>query len=63
MSKKTLQVTYVKSSVGYALDQRRTVVALGLKYLGDVVEVPDNSAMRGMLHKVSHLIVFQEKEE
>ena len=62
MSKKKakLRVEYVKSVIGYPGRQKGTIRALGLKRLGDVVEVEDNSVMRGMLRKVSHLVQVQE---
>jgi len=60
MSKKKLNVEYVKSMIGSSRRQRGTLRALGLKRLGDVVEVEDNDVMRGMLRKVEHLVVVQE---
>lgn len=62
MDEKTLCITYVKSCIGYPEAQKKTVYALGLKRLGDQVEVPDNEAVRGMLIKVSHLVEIAEKE-
>ena len=60
MSKKKLSVKYAKSIIGSSRRQRGTLRALGLKHLGDVVEVEDNDVMRGMLRKVEHLLVVQE---
>ena len=62
MSKKKakLRVEYVKSVIGYSQRQKGTLRALGLKRLGDIVEVEDNDVMRGMLRKVSHLVQVQE---
>jgi large subunit ribosomal protein L30 len=62
MSKKTkrLRVQYVKSVIGYSQRQKGTIRALGLKKLGDTVEVDDNDVMRGMLNRVSHLVQVQE---
>ena len=61
MTDKKLQVKYVKSSIGYPQRQKRTLHALGLKRLGDEVEVTGTDAMRGMLRKVSHLVEVKEK--
>jgi large subunit ribosomal protein L30 len=61
MSKKTLSVRYVKSCIGYSRRQKDTIRALGLKRLGDVVEVPDNDVMRGMVRRVSHLVQVETK--
>jgi large subunit ribosomal protein L30 len=56
MTENTLQVTYVKSCIGYSERQKRTLYALGLKRLGDQVEVPATDAVRGMLSKIDHLV-------
>lgn len=55
-----LRITYVKSSIGYSSDQGRTVQALGLRRLHHVVEHEDSPSMRGMLHKVRHLVRVEE---
>jgi large subunit ribosomal protein L30 len=60
MSEKTLRVKYVKSCIGYSRRQKGTIRALGLKRLGDVVEVRDVPTMRGMLNKVRHLVQVEE---
>ena len=60
MSEKMLRVKYAKSCIGYSRRQKNTIRALGLKRLGEVVEVPDTAVMRGMLRKVSHLVQVQE---
>lgn len=51
-----LQITWVKSSIGYAEDQKATIRALGLHRLNETVEQDDTPAIRGMLHKVRHLV-------
>ena len=51
-----LRITYRKSAIGYARDQRATLVALGLKRLQQTVEQPDTPAIRGMVNKVRHLV-------
>ncbi len=56
MSERMLRVRYVKSCIGYSRRQKATIRALGLRRLGDVVEVRDSDAMRGMLDKVRHLV-------
>lgn len=60
MTKNTVRVKYVKSCIGYPLRQKRTVWALGLKRLGDEIQVTDNDAVRGMIRKVSHLVEVVE---
>ena len=55
-----LKVTLTRSLIGYPQDQRDTVKALGLKKTNSVVEKEDNPAIRGMLHKIEHLITVEE---
>lgn len=52
----TLRVTYRKSAIGYAWDQKRTLQALGLKRLHQTVEHESTPAIRGMVQKVRHLV-------
>jgi large subunit ribosomal protein L30 len=59
-SEKKLRVTYSTSSIGVEYDQKDTVRRLGLRKLGQTVELPDNAAVRGMLHKVRHLVTVEE---
>lgn len=58
-----LRITLVKSGIGYSATQNRTLRALGLRRLGDVVVKPDNPAMRGMIHTVNHLVEVEEVSE
>ncbi|HUY97318.1 MAG TPA: 50S ribosomal protein L30 [Verrucomicrobiae bacterium] len=51
-----LRVTYVHSAIGFAADQKRTVAALGLRRLHQSVDHPDSASLRGMVHKVRHLV-------
>ncbi len=55
-----LKVTYKKSTIGYAHDQKRTVASLGLRKLNQSVILPDNPAVRGMVFKVRHLVSVEE---
>jgi len=51
-----LQITWVKSFIGYAKDQRQTIRALGLHRLNQTVEHEDSPVVRGMVQKVRHLV-------
>lgn len=57
-----LRIKYVKSAIGYNIRQKRTIRALGLRRLGDVVEQEDAPAIRGMIDRVSHLVQVEEVE-
>lgn len=51
-----VRVTYRKSAIGYKFDQKATIQALGLRKLNQTVEHDDSPAIRGMVHKVRHLV-------
>jgi large subunit ribosomal protein L30 len=55
-----LQITLVKSPIGYPKRQKATLKALGLKKLNQTVTHKDNDVLQGMLDKVSHLVVVEE---
>ena len=59
---KMLRITYSTSSIGVESDQKDTVRRLGLRKLGQTVEQPDSPVMRGMIHKVRHLLTVEEFE-
>lgn len=59
-SGKTLKIKLVRSPIGYNEDQKRTVKALGLTRMHQVVERPDNPAIRGMVNAVQHLVEVTE---
>jgi large subunit ribosomal protein L30 len=57
-----LKVTQVKSVIGSKQDHKRTVRALGLKRIRDSRVHEDTPQIRGMLHKVRHLVSCEEVE-
>ncbi len=57
-----LQLTWVKSSIGYKQDQKRTIKALGFHRLNQTVEQEDTPAIRGMIAKVRHLVRVERKD-
>jgi large subunit ribosomal protein L30 len=54
--KKTLKVTQIASGLGRKGDQRATLIGLGLNKLNRSRELEDTPAVRGMVHKVRHLV-------
>ncbi len=60
MTKKTLRITLVKSPIGYAQRQKRTLRALGLRRMHQTVEHEDSPVIRGMVAKVRHLVRVEE---
>ncbi len=59
MSADTIRITYVKSVYGYRDDQAQTIRSLGLYRLNQTVVRPDTPDVRGMVNKVSHLVVVE----
>ncbi|MCL4351228.1 MAG: 50S ribosomal protein L30 [Firmicutes bacterium] len=58
-----IKITLVKSPIGYAHDQKDTVKRLGLTKMWRTVEHEDNESIRGMVHKVRHLVKVEESSE
>ena len=58
-----LRITWVKSGISYAQEQRRTLRALGLRRLNQRVEQEDSPSIRGMVAKVKHLVKVEEVKE
>jgi large subunit ribosomal protein L30 len=54
------KVTQIKSKNGANQKQLDTLRSLGLRKIGQTVEVKDSDQARGMLHRVRHLITVEE---
>jgi large subunit ribosomal protein L30 len=57
---KSLRIRLTKSPIGYSERQKRTVRALGLRRMNHTVEHEDTPVIRGMIAKVSHLVMVEE---
>ena len=55
-----LKVTQVKSGIDRKADQKRTLIALGLKKMHHSVEVEATPQIEGMIRKISHLLTVEE---
>ena len=55
-----LLVTLRKSTVGTNPKARGTVRALGLRRIGQTVELPDDPAVRGQIRAIRYLVDFEE---
>ena len=60
MAEKTIKIKQVRSGIGFAKNQKAVLKGLGFGRLQQVVERPDNSSTRGMIHKVRHLVEVVE---
>jgi large subunit ribosomal protein L30 len=56
----TIKITWERSGINQREDQKRTLRALGFRRLGQTIEHEDNRTIRGMIHKVRHLLAVQE---
>ena len=57
-----VKITLTRSLVGYPKDQQLTVRALGLGKIRTSVVQEDNAVIRGMIHKVEHLVKVEKVE-
>jgi large subunit ribosomal protein L30 len=55
--KKTLKVRLVRSPIGCKQSHRDTVRGLGLRKLGSERVLEDTPAVRGMINKISYLVL------
>ena len=58
-----LHITLVKSSIGYAKDQKKTLKSLGFHRLHQTVTHTDCASIRGMINKVKHLVKGEEQAD
>jgi large subunit ribosomal protein L30 len=55
-----IRITWVKSGIGYAEVQKKTLKALGLRRLNQSVTHDDCRSILGMINKVKHLVKVEE---
>jgi len=55
-----IRIQQVRSQIRRPQDQKRTLAALGLKGINQVVEHEDSATIIGMVNKVKHLISVEE---
>ena len=58
-----LVITWVKSGIGYARTQRKTLKGLGFKRLNESITHDDSPSVRGMINKVKHLVRVEEQTQ
>jgi large subunit ribosomal protein L30 len=57
-----IKVKQVKSKINCPQNQKRTLEALGLRKMGQVVEHDSTPAILGMVNKVQHLVSVEESK-
>ncbi|MFY7664658.1 MULTISPECIES: 50S ribosomal protein L30 [Flavobacterium] len=55
-----IKVKQVRSKINCPLTQKRSLEALGLRRMGQVVEHEANPAILGIINKVKHLVSVEE---
>ena len=55
-----LRITWIKSDIGYAEAQKKTLKALGFHRLNQSVIHSDSASVRGMINRVRHLVKVEE---
>ncbi len=59
---RVLNITMVRSPIGYNQRQKDTMRALGLRKMNQTVTQKDTDVIRGMIAKISHLVKVEEGE-
>ena len=59
----SLKVTQVRSGIGTKPKHRGTLRALGLGRIGKSNTLPARPEIRGMIHRVPHLVTVEEVSE
>jgi len=55
----TLRIKWVRSFIACPRGMRQTIRGLGFRRMQQVIERPDTPAIRGMIHKVRHLVEIE----
>ena len=58
-----IKITLHKSPIGYEQSQRDTARSLGLRKLRQSVVQEDNAVIRGMVHKIRHMVAVEALTE
>ena len=56
MSNKVIKIMQCKSSAGRLKSHKACLAGLGLRRIGQVVEVEDTPSVRGMINKVNYIV-------
>lgn len=53
-----IKIKKIRSEINRPADQKKTLIALGLKKIGQEVEHDDTPNIMGMINKVQHLVTI-----
>ena len=62
-SSKTLSITLIKSPIGRLKNHKASIAGLGLRKIGQTVEVEDSPSVRGMIKQVAYLLKVEGQNE
>ena len=62
-SSKSISITLMKSPIGRLKNHKASVAGLGLRKIGQTVEVEDSPAVRGMINQVAYLLKVEEPKK
>ena len=57
-----IRIKQIKSSIKQPMRQKRTLEALGLRKLNQVVEHKSTPQILGMIKKVNHLVIIEKQK-
>jgi large subunit ribosomal protein L30 len=55
-----IKITQVKSSIGQTKRQKATLIALGIKKMGQSIKIETSAQTQGMVNKIAHLVTIEE---
>jgi large subunit ribosomal protein L30 len=58
-----LKITLKRSYIGLTGKQQRVLQSLGLKKIGSSIIQEENDAIKGMVHKVAHLVAVERADK
>ena len=60
---KTLSVTLLKSPIGRLKNHKASIAGLGLRKIGQTVELEDTPSVRGMIKQVAYLLKVEDPKK
>ena len=61
--KKTVKITQIKSSIGRNKNQKKNLLSLGLKKIGQTRNIVFNNSTSGLIQKINHLIKVEDNKK
>ncbi|MBZ2278991.1 50S ribosomal protein L30 [Buchnera aphidicola] len=55
-----IKITQIKSSIGRLPKHKKTLIGLGLRYIGHSVIHQDTSSLQGMIRKINYILKIEK---